>query len=76
VTYEYLSSLFSKELGIKFTAYLTQYRINRAQGLLINGTKIADVASACGYEDVKYFNRVFKNYTGVSPTEFIRTVNR
>ncbi|MFT4004476.1 MAG: response regulator [Lacrimispora sp.] len=76
VTYEYLSSLFSKELGIKFTTYLTQYRINQAQGLLIKGRKIADVASACGYEDVRYFNRVFKNYTGVSPTEFIRTVNR
>ncbi len=76
VTYEYLSSLFSKELGIKFTAYLTQYRMNQAQAFLLEGSRIAEVAAACGYEDTRYFNRVFKNHTGMSPSEFVRQVNR
>lgn len=74
ITPEYLSSLFIKELGIKFTTYCTQRRIEAAKSLLSKKhLKIYEVALQCGYLDVKYFCKVFKKYTGVSPGEYGRT---
>ena len=74
VTPEYLSTLFMKELGIKYTTYRAQIRIDVAKRLLSEGKlKIYEVAEASGFPDVKYFTKVFKKYTGVSPGEYIRT---
>lgn len=74
VTPEYLSSLFMKELGVKFTTYRTQKRIEIAKNLLLEGEKkIYEIAEESGYSDVRYFTKVFKKYTGVSPGEYIRT---
>nr|WP_294668590.1 AraC family transcriptional regulator [uncultured Blautia sp.] len=76
VTYEYLSSLFTKELGVKFTAWLTQYRISQAKKLLTEKSiKISEVSAQCGYEDVHYFCKVFKKQVGMSPTDYIRYIN-
>lgn len=74
VTPEYLSTLFMKELGIKYTTYRAQIRIDVAKGLLSEGKlKIYEVAEESGFPDVKYFTKVFKKYTGVSPGEYVRT---
>ena len=74
ITPEYLSTLFMKELGIKYTTYRAQIRIDVAKRLLSEGKlKIYEVAEASGFPDVKYFTKVFKKYTGVSPGEYIRT---
>lgn len=73
VTPEYLSALFMKELGIKYTTYRTQIRIEAARELLQDGKlKIYEIAERCGFPDVKYFTKVFKKYTGSSPGEFLR----
>ena len=73
VTPEYLSALFMKELGIKYTTYRTQIRIEAAKELLQDGKlKIYEIAERCGFPDVKYFTKVFKKYTGSSPGEFLR----
>lgn len=74
VTPEYLSALFMKELGVKYTTYRAQVRIDRAKALLEEGKlKIYEVADESGFPDVKYFSKVFKKYTGVSPGEYVRT---
>lgn len=75
VTPEYLSSLFMKELGIKYTTYRAQIRIDVAKRLLQEGKlKIYEVAEASGFPDVKYFTKVFKKYTGTSPGEYVRNL--
>ncbi len=75
VTPEYLSSLFMKKLGIKYTTYRAQIRINVAKGLLQEGNlKIYEVAEESGFPDVKYFTKVFKKYTGSSPGEYLRNI--
>ncbi|MBK5201597.1 MAG: response regulator [Spirochaetaceae bacterium] len=69
---EYISSIFSRETGENFTIYLKNYRIEKAKELLANGEdKIYEVASKVGYNDSKYFSRVFKDYTGISASSFI-----
>ena len=75
VTPEYLSSLFMKELGIKYTTYRAQIRIDVAKRLLQEGKlKIYEVAEESGFPDVKYFTKVFKKYTGTSPGEYVRNL--
>jgi len=73
VTPEYLSSLFIREIGVKFTTYCTEKRMEHAKALLQNdkNLKIYEVAEACGYSDVKYFCKVFKKHTGLSPSQYI-----
>jgi two-component system, response regulator YesN len=71
VTPEYLSSLFQKELGMSFTAYVKDIRIKKAKELLLtNALKLFEVAERVGYPDAKYFSRVFKETTGMTPREF------
>lgn len=71
ITPEYLSTLFTREVGIKFSVFLKQFRISHAKRLL-QGTdkKIYEISQEVGYSDVKYFQRVFKEEIGVSPGEY------
>lgn len=71
ISSEYLSSLFNKELGVKFITFLTQYRVDQAKRLLKGGKlKIYSISQMVGYNDVGYFCKVFKKYTGMSPRDF------
>lgn len=71
ITPEYLSTLFNKEVGINFSIFLKRFRISQAKRLL-KGTdkKIYEVAAEVGYNDPKYFNRVFKEEIGISPGDY------
>lgn len=71
ITPEYLSTLFNREMGINFSAFLKQFRMSHAKRLL-KGTdrKIYEIAGDVGYSDPKYFQRVFKEEVGVSPGEY------
>ncbi len=71
ITPEYLGMQFHKETGSHFSAYLNNYRINKARGMLI-GTelKLYEIAALVGYNDAKYFSKVFKKTTGQSPAEY------
>ncbi len=71
VSEEYLSTQFKKETGTGFTETVRRYRINRIKELLV-GTKlkINQIAELTGYADAKYMSKVFKEETGMLPTEF------
>jgi len=67
----YFSTLFKKETGRTFTDYLTELRIEKAKELLCGeDLSVQDVAEMVGYQDLKYFSRLFKNTTGVSPSDY------
>lgn len=67
----YFSAVFKKEVGVNFSDYLAQVRIERAKRLLTNiKYSVAEVAAAVGYPDQRYFSRVFKKLTGVNPLEY------
>jgi two-component system, response regulator YesN len=71
ITPEYLGSLFNKEVGVNFSSYLKDFRIKKAKELLI-GTdlKTYEIAVNVGYQDPKYFCRVFKEATGLTPGDY------
>jgi len=67
-----LSRLFSEELGTGFARTLIEYRLNRAKELLRQGSvSVKEVSIACGYQDPNYFARLFKNWIGMTPTEYM-----
>ncbi len=70
---KYLSSLFMKKTGVKFTHYLNEKRIKYAQRLIAGGnSNISDISFKCGFSDPFYFSKVFKKITGESPTAYMK----
>ena len=67
----YFSTIFKKETGQAYIAYLTEVRLNKAVELL-NETddKTYVIASKVGYQEQNYFSYVFKKRFGVSPTKY------
>lgn len=67
----YLSMLFSKEMGITFKEYLVNFRLKKAQELLRDPSlKIYQVAQQVGYSDWRYFSEIFKRNIGQSPAQY------
>lgn len=73
VSYNYLSSLFTQNLGINFSMYLSKIRIEKACELLKSPeNRISDISEKIGYSNYRYFNYVFKKMTGYTPSEYRR----
>lgn len=67
----YFSSLFKKESGKNFSEYLSEVRMNKAKDLLKETNLcIADICQTVGYNDLKYFTKNFKKFTGLKPNEY------
>ena len=67
----YFSALFKKETGQNFSEYLMEVRIKVAKQLLADTNKsLLDVAESVGYNDLKYFSKLFKKVTCLSPSEY------
>ena len=67
----YFSKLFKEEKGEGFVEYLNSRRITEAKELMKNPEKsIKEISNECGYADPNYFSRIFKKYTGMTPTEY------
>ncbi len=72
ISESYLKKLFIKKFGVPPVKYLIQLKINYACDLLISNLyTISQIAEICGYKDVYFFSRQFKEYMGLSPTDFI-----
>lgn len=67
----YLSHLFRKRTGQKYAQYLTSIRMEKARELLITSDrKLYQIAKAVGYDNSKYFFRVFKKWEGMTPEQY------
>ncbi|SKC06795.1 two-component system, response regulator YesN [Lachnospiraceae bacterium] len=74
LTPEYLGTKFHKETGVSFKNYMRDVRINKAKELL-TGTnlKLYEIAGQVGYNDSKYFSKVFREVTGQLPADYRKT---
>lgn len=68
---KYMGRIFRRDIGMSFGEYCLSLRLDRAEELLrAREEKIIDIALSLGFNNVSYFNRVFKARCGVSPTEY------
>lgn len=67
----YVSYIFKQETGQSLIKYITDIKMAKARKFLEDkDMKIIQVGRACGYENQSYFNRLFKNYHGVTPKQY------
>ncbi len=67
----YFSNLFAKTAGVSLMNYIMEVRVEKAKALLLQTEmKINDIALSAGYEDHRYFAKVFKKITGESPSDY------
>lgn len=76
VSEEYLSTQFKKETGSGFTETVRRYRIEKIKELLL-GTKLKlnQISELVGYSDPKYMSKVFREETGMLPSEYRKNIN-
>ena len=66
-----LSHKFREVLGVTFRDYLLKVRLERAKALLsADDVSISEVAQMVGFGDLPRLDKVFKRYTGFSPSAY------
>ena len=67
-----LTEHFKKEFGMTITEYILQKRMKKAAQILSNDgdVSIKEISETCGFSDIEYFSRSFKQYYGVSPSTY------
>jgi AraC-like DNA-binding protein len=67
----YLSRKYKAAIGIGIANQITKFRIDRAKFLLSDTNKtIQEIANEVGYEDAKYFMRIFKQLENNTPSNY------
>ncbi|WNR46811.1 response regulator [Paenibacillus roseipurpureus] len=67
----YLGFLFKEETGETFSDFLIRTRMEAARGMLMDPSiKIYEITHRVGYKNIIYFSRQFKDYVGLTPSEF------
>lgn len=70
---DYLARSMKRAFGVTPIQYLNYYRLSIAKKRLVKeNIDLASVAKECGFNDVSYFSRVFKQKEGVTPGEYRR----
>ncbi|MBB3113982.1 two-component system response regulator YesN [Paenibacillus phyllosphaerae] len=68
---EYLMKLFKQQYGVGIHEYMQKVRMDKAKELLLDpNLKIQEISEMLGYKDKNYFSKAFRNYYGLSPSEF------
>lgn len=71
----HLSRIFSQQTGKSFSAYLNDYRMERAKALLLDRTlTVQEIGEKVGIPNGKYFGDAFKKWCGMPPREYRQMV--
>jgi len=71
ISKDYIGKLFKQKTGYNYNDYVTKVKMEHAKYLLATGDyKSYEISEKLGYSSSDYFCRLFKGYTGHTPTEF------
>ncbi len=74
---KYLSHTFKKKMKVSYSEYLRDIRIEYAISLFNEGLdSVKNVALLSGFADPLYFSNIFKKTVGISPREYILTLQK
>lgn len=69
----YISKIFKQSTGENYSQYLTRRRMEAAKEMLLRGDmQVQEIADHLGYSQGHYFAKVFKQYCGLTPSEFVQ----
>jgi AraC-like DNA-binding protein len=77
VSTHHLSEALNQQEGKNFYQFINDYRVNYVREMLTkeHSTKILDLAMTAGFSSKSTFNAVFKQTTGLSPTQYRQTLS-
>ncbi len=68
---------FKRSTGKTFTRFVNEYRIVQARRLLTETSSgITEICYECGFNNFSHFNKLFKEFTGRSASQYRRELNR
>ena len=71
ISTNYFSYLFKEQTNENFQGYLSRVKMDRAKFLLKNSNcKAYEIGNMLGYHEPAYFSKLFRKYTGCTPTEY------
>lgn len=72
----YLSSLIKKETGLILLDNINAVRIEKSKALLLKSSlRMIDISHQVGFSSQNHFSTVFKKYTGMTPSEYVRVMS-
>lgn len=67
----YLSTIFARQMGASLKKYIVDFRISQSEEFLFTSNWSVDyISRLCGFSSPSYFSQIFKEYHGISPTEY------
>jgi two-component system response regulator YesN len=73
---EYISRKFKQEMNENISDFIGRIRIEKAKLLLLNPQlRMVQISEMVGYQDEKYFSKVFKKLVGISPNQYRKEQN-
>ncbi|MEO0754267.1 MAG: helix-turn-helix domain-containing protein, partial [Pseudomonadota bacterium] len=63
-----------EESGLRFRDLVKQSRLGQAEAMLQRGQSVGQVSEALAYSDIRAFNRAFKQWKGVTPAVFLKSL--
>ena len=71
ISYSYFKQIFLRKFSISPKKYMISLKINSACELLkTEHYTVSQISHMCGFSDIYFFSRQFKEYMGITPTEF------
>ena len=71
-----LSKLINNQLGQSFFEFINRYRVEEVKLRFFepkfSNLTVLGIAMECGFNSKASFNRIFKQFTGLTPTEYIK----
>ncbi len=68
---DYLSALFHRSTGLTLIQYINKIRIDSSKNLLANNDiTMKEAAYSCGYQDEKYYMKLFREQEGMTPSQY------
>ena len=61
---------FKKSTHYTFTDFLNHFRINQSKKILMQNKTVTEACYESGFENISYFNKTFKKFTGENPSVF------
>ena len=67
----HMCRIFKNAVGVTVTEYINGYRTDKAAMLLKNTDEsVSNISESVGFDNLNYFDRVFKKYKGLPPKEY------
>jgi YesN/AraC family two-component response regulator len=71
ISREHLARCFHQETGVTLVTYLNRYRVGQAKARMDAGEQsLTEIALEVGFASAPYFSRVFRQETGISPSQY------